>query len=84
MAHEDYERIVEYSYQPKIKRFVIRFLDGSSYVLQVEDLPKKLQTKKPDWDNASLASDNSKILFQAGGESREIPTHIIHSRGTAV
>ncbi len=82
MTFKDYERIVEYSYQSKTKKFVIRFLDGTSYILQVDDLPKRLRTKKPDWDNTALASDSSKIVFIAGGEEREIPAHIIHARGT--
>ena len=81
---KEYERIVEYSYHPKHERFVIRFLDGTSYVLNIVDLPKKLQTRKPDWKNTHLSSEKSCIIVAVGDGFREIPAHLIHSRGNAV
>jgi hypothetical protein len=78
---KEYEHIVEYCYIPKQKKFVVRFLDGSSYVLSIEDLPKKLQTRSPDWENATLSEDNSALIIEANLELREIPAHIIHARG---
>ncbi len=78
---KEYERIVEFSYHNKHKRFVIRFLDGTSYVLNIENLPKKLLTRKPDWENTYLSSDRCRLLVTAGEDVRQIPAHIIHSRG---
>ena len=80
----EFEKIVEYSYHPKYKRFVIRFLDGSSYALKTADLPKKLQTKKPQWEETALSADRSCLLVVAGSDVRQIPSHIIHSRGQIV
>ena len=77
----EYEQIVEYCYHPKEEQFVIRFLDNSSYVLRVADLPKKMLTRKPDWENATVTPERSGLLVQAGDEFREIPAHIVHSRG---
>jgi hypothetical protein len=56
-------------------------LSGESYVLKTGDLPKKLQTKKPDWENTTLSEDKTAIVFQAGKDLRQIPFHTIHSRG---
>ncbi len=77
----EYEQIVEYCYHKKQRRFVVRFLDGSSYNLKVEDLPQKLQTKKPVFAEAELADDRAGLLITAGNDTRLIPSHIIHSRG---
>jgi len=77
----DYERIVEYCYISRLKKFVIRFLDGSSYVLNIVDLPKKLQTKKPDWENTTLSSDKNALIVEVGSLLREIPAHVIHTNG---
>lgn len=78
---DEFTRIVEYSFIPKQDTFVIRFLSGESYVLNTADLPKKLQTKKPDWENTVLSDDKNAIVFQAGKDYRQIPFHTIHSRG---
>ena len=78
---EEFERIVEYSYNPKHQCFVVRFLDGSSYTLLIKDLPKKLQTKKPDWEHSQLNAQQNGVLVQAGSDLREIPFNIVHSRG---
>lgn len=78
---EEFERIVEYSYNPKSECFVIRFLDGSSYTLAIKDLPKKLQTKKPAWECTKLNTQQTGLLIQAGSDLREIPFNIVHSRG---
>ena len=78
---KEFERIVEFSYNSKHQRFVVRFLSGETYSLQIEDLPKKLQTKKPDWDKTRLSKDQSTLLFEAKSEKREIPAYIIHSKG---
>ena len=80
----EFEFIVEYSYQSKNKQFVVRFLDGSSYLLKIEDLPKNLQTKKPEWDESKLSATKNSIEFTANGEKREIPFHMIHARGTVL
>lgn len=78
---QEYERIVEFSFNPKEEKFVIRFLDGSSYSLCVTDLPKKMQTKKPKWEEAILSDDKVSILVSVGNEARVIPSHMIHARG---
>lgn len=78
---EEFELIVEFSFLIKQSKFVVRFLDGSSYVLNVADLPKKMQTKKPDWENASLSPARNSLIVIVGDEIREILSHIIHSRG---
>ena len=80
----EYERIVEFSYHVKQERFTIRFLDGSFYILSIKDLPKKLQTRKPDWEGAELSHDQSRLLVLAGEEVRQIPAHLIHSRGKSI
>jgi hypothetical protein len=80
-AMREFERIVEYCYQSKEEQFVIRFLDNTSYILRVADLPKKMQTRKPKWEEATLNADQNGIIVQAGEEFREIPSHIVHSRG---
>lgn len=80
----EYQHIVEFCYLPKTQQFVVRFLDGSSYALKTDDLPKKMQTKKPDWENSYLAPDKASIMFQAGKDVRQILPHIIHSKGRPV
>ena len=77
----EFARIVEFCFIPKDQHFVIRFLDNNSYVLKVADLPKKMLTKKPQWEDAEMAIERDAILVQAGDKVREIPFHIIHSRG---
>jgi len=84
MDSREYAHIVEFSYNPREEQFVIRFLDNSSYVLKIVDLPKKFQTKKPKWRESKLSSDHSGIIIQAGGDLRMIPFNIIHSRGVQV
>jgi len=81
---QEYEYIVEYCFQPKQEQFVIRFLDGSSYILQVADLPKKFLTKKPNWEEAALSEDHTSLLVQAKKDVRAIPSHLIHSKGKTV
>lgn len=78
---QEYERIVEFSFNEKNQRFVVRFLDGSSYVLHVNDLPKKMQTKKPRWVEAQLNKERTALLVNTNKEIRQIHCHIIHSRG---
>lgn len=78
---QEYETIVEFSFNPKQESFVIRFLSGESYVLRTVDLPQKYQTKSPDWEKAVLSQDRSTLLIKAGRDIRELPPHIIHSRG---
>lgn len=81
---DEFARIIEYCYHEKHERFVIRFLDGSSYALKVSDLPKKLQTKKPKWEDAKLSEDQTSLVVFAGNDERQIPAYIIHARGKAV
>ncbi len=78
----EYAVIVEFSYNPKSEQFVIRFLDNNSYVLNIDDLPKKVQTRKPEWENTQLSTDRSALIVPAGGEDKVIPFNIIHARGT--
>lgn len=80
----EYEVIVEFSFNPKVERFVIRFLDGKNYTLDVIDLPKKFQSKKPNWENTYISADKSSLVIKAGSEIREIPSYIIHSKGNLV
>lgn len=83
---QEYEHIVEFSFNPKQEKFVVRFLDGKSYALAIEALPKKMQTKKPDWGNAYLSGTKDAIVTVAGNgkEIREIPAFIIHAKGKEV
>lgn len=78
---QEFERIVEYSFNSKSDCFVVRFLDGSSYLLNINDLPKKMQTKKPAWEDTVLYKNKTAIIVQAGGDLRQIPSHVIHARG---
>lgn len=78
----EFERIVEFCFIEKEQRFVVRFLDGSSYSLPISDLPKKLQTKKSEWNESTLSDDRDSILVKAGKDIHQIPAHIIHARGT--
>lgn len=82
----EYESIVEFSFNPKQEKFVVRFLDGKSYALEVTALPKKMQTKKPDWENAYLSGSRDAIVIIAANnkEVREIPAFVIHSKGKEV
>ena len=85
MPHiEEIKKIVEFSYQPKLNQFVVRFLDGNTYALKTVDLPKKLQTRKPKWAEAVLSPSHSSIIFEAGKDLRQIPFHTIHSRGRKI
>ena len=77
----EYERIVEYSFNKKQETFVVRFLSGESYALNITNLPKKMLTKKPDWENSYLSDNQDSIIFPAGKDLRMIAAHVIHSRG---
>lgn len=81
MQSNEFERIVEFSFNPKHMKFVVRFLNGETYILKIEDLPKKLQTKKPEWEGTELSSDQTTLLFKAKGEQRTIPAYLVHSKG---
>ncbi len=83
---QDYEHIVEFSFIPKAEKFVVRFLDGKSYALEIAALPKKMQTKKPAWEDAYLSGSRDAIVTTAGNgkEVREIPAFIIHAKGKEV
>ena len=78
---QEFERIVEFSYNTKSCCFVVRFLDGSSYILKTENLPKKMQTKKPEWKEGVLNEDKSGLMVKAGEDFKLIASHVIHSRG---
>jgi hypothetical protein len=86
MATAEYESIVEFSFNPKQEKFVVRFLDGKSYALEISALPKKMQTKKPDWEEAYLSGARDAIVVIAanGKEVRDIPAYMIHSKGKEV
>ena len=81
---QEFAHIVEFSYQPKLKQLVVRFLDNHSYTLKIVDLPKKLQTRKPKWEEAVKSPDGMSIIVQAGEDLRQIPFHVIHSRGKQI
>ncbi len=86
MVTAEYESIVEFSFNPKQEKFVVRFLDGKSYALEITAMPKKMQTKKPDWENSYLSGSHDAIVVIAasGKEVREIPAYVIHSKGKEV
>lgn len=81
---QEYERIVDFSYNPKSENFTVRFLDGSSYALNVSDLPRRLQSKQPDWKEAQLSPNKTSLIVSVGKEIREIASHVIHSKGTVI
>lgn len=78
---KEYETIVEFSFNIRQETLVIRFLNGDSYALKVENLPKKMLTKKPNWETSRLAPNKNALLYDAGNEIRQIPAHTIHSKG---
>lgn len=78
---QDYECIVEYCYNSKQETFVIRFLNGDFYSLKISDLPKKMLTKKPDWENTKLSPEKNALIYEAGGDLRQILAHTIHAKG---
>lgn len=78
----EYAVIVEYSYDPKNEQFVVRFLDNSSYVIKVTELPQKMQARKPDWENTVLSEKRDALMVPSGAGYREIQFHVIHARGT--
>jgi len=83
---QDYEHIVEFSFNLRQKKFVVRFLDGKSYSLEVSSLPKKMQSKKPTWEESYLSGSKDAIVTSAnnGKEVREIPSFVIHAKGKEV
>jgi len=81
---EEISQIVEFSFNSKLDQFVIRFLNNNTYILKIEDLPKKLQTRKPDWENAVLSPSKGSLIVEAGKELRQVPFHTIHSRGKQI
>lgn len=83
-ALKEYEQIVEHSFNPKQECFVVRFLDGSSYVLKISDLPKKLITNSPDWPTATLSKERTSILVNTHKDIKVIAAHIIHARGKSL
>lgn len=84
MYMQEYETIVEFSFNAKQEQFVIRFLDGSSYMLKIADLPKKMQTKKPPWKEATLSPNRNSLVVKMEKEIREVLSHMIHSKGTLI
>lgn len=83
-AIKEYEQIVEHSFNPKQECFVVRFLDGSSYVLKISDLPRKITTNSPNWQTATLSEDRTSILVNTNKDIKVIAAHIIHSRGKSL
>lgn len=76
--------IVEYSFNPKSSCFVVRFLDGSSFVLKTSNLPKKVQFNKHlDWESTQLLPSKNGLFVpinsQTGGIS--IEHNIIRTKG---
>lgn len=77
-------QIREYCFIPKQQRFVIRFLSGESFALSVNDLPKKLQSKKPKWEDARLSEDQTYLIVAAGNDIRQIPARIVQTKGKVI
>ena len=80
----EYTYITEYSFDIKNEHFVVRFLDGTSYILKISDLPAKLQTHKPKWEHAILSDDHSCLIVKAGKSFKNIPFNIVYSKGCAI
>ncbi len=79
----EYAYIVEFSFNLKEEQYVVRFLDNNSYVLKVDNLPKKMLTRKPQWEKARLSEDKTCLLVPISREEeRPIPFHVIHARGS--
>lgn len=78
------ETIVEYSFNSKSSCFVVRFLDGSSFVLNTLDLPKKVQfNKRLNWEGTQLTPEKKglfvPLFIQNGGIN--IECNIIRAKG---
>ena len=81
---DEFERIVDFCFIVKQSKFVVRFLDGSTCALETADLPKKMQTKKPQWEDAYLSRDQSSLVVRAGKDLRYVKSHIIRSKGKEI
>jgi hypothetical protein len=81
---EEYEKIVEFSFNAKALNFVVRFLSGESYSMNVQDLPKAIQAKSPDWSSLKIDSRHSGFTVSCKGGIMEIPAFVIHSRGRLI
>lgn len=82
---QEYEKIVEFSYNTKTNSYVVRFLSGESYALNIDDLPGKIQLKRPDWQTAHLSPSGSSLVVNIKRKKPvEILAHIIHSRGRLI
>jgi len=80
----DFEQIVEFSFQSRQQKFVVRFRDATTYIVAIDDLPKRLKTKNPDWENATLSDDKCSLVVVAKGEERIIPAHLLHAHGKSI
>lgn len=82
---QESEQIVEFSYNPQHEQIVARFLNGDSFLVKITSLPKKLQSKHPNWDRMQLFIDRSRLLVTANNsELREIPSKLIRQRGSQI
>ena len=82
---QEYEKIVEFSYNTKTNSYVVRFLSGESYALSIDDLPGKIQLKRPDWQTAHLSPSGVSLVVNIKKKKPiEILAHIIHSRGRLI
>lgn len=81
LATKECDQIIEFSFNSKQKSFVIRFLDGSSYLLKISDLPRRLIGNSPDWNSARADQSKTALLVNTSKEVRVINAKTIHNRG---
>ena len=81
VVFDDDKIIVEHSYNPKQKCFVVRMLSGNSYVLKLNDLPKKLLTNSPEWDSSMVTPGKDSILVKTHKDIKIINISIIKEKG---
>lgn len=77
----DFQHIVEHSFLSKNRRVVARFLNGDSFYIKVDDLPKELQAKKLDWANSRLSDDHKEIIVSDGDGERSLQAHLFYAKG---
>lgn len=86
----EFETIVEFSYNEKQNAYVVRFLDGTLYIINIDNMPHKLKLKNQniDWSSAIISTDKKCLEITIPGKKKnsvlQIPSHIIHSRGDQI
>ena len=77
----EFHTIVEFSFNPKKKLFVVRFKNGTILKVPIEHLPTEYQSKKIKWDQAEINKDSTALKVQLGRKKLEIPAYILYSSG---